>query len=624
MQITDLEHAKRLAIFAYYDADGIADDYVIFLLKAMRAQCDAQIVIVNGTLTKESEARVKAQCTQLIYRPNEGFDVTAYKEAFLQVKKPEKYDEIVFYNQTVFGPLCSLHTMFNTMAQKKVDFWGLTRHKGARKASWDTSVAIAPHVQSFFFAVRRSLFTTDEFRAYWEKLPEIKSYWDAVSKHEVVFTQHFADLKYTWDVYLHTEDLEDYNDYPLMGMPVKLLRRGSPFLKRKSFLCARHSYTTVPQGAAPQELYDYVRTQTDYPVSFLCQNLLRTTDPATLHGALTLTFDATAVEGKAGRTAAVLWFARAPLGDLLCDAAAKVQKDTAILCLFADDALREQFAPKLPPKTQCIVTPENGMAYLFGTLWKDLSVFENLLYLNNNVPLLLDEFYDATTLQTAADALAPAGCGALLAQRSDVGAFVPIVPMHQECLPLGGNWPAVVPVMRETLKEAGICVPLGENAPGFAVRGGMFFARAKAVAALSKFKFTDAHFEGLYPAYEYLVPLAVQSEGLMTATACTQEQAYTNMENSAALLREMTAKWATPRMVRSDQVLFRMQGILDFYYERRYHMTLEQAFNAKLTAKQKLWICLQIILSPAAFASLKRICKRGESAPVQPQVDELE
>ncbi|MEG2930810.1 MAG: rhamnan synthesis F family protein [Ruthenibacterium sp.] len=624
MQLTDIENSKRLAIFAYYDAEGIVDDYVVFLLQAMRAQCTAQIVVVNGTLVPESEARVKAQCTQLLYRPNEGFDITAYKEAFLQTENPEQYDEIIFYNQTVFGPVCSLHTMFNAMAQKNLDFWGLTRHKGARKASWDTNVSIAPHVQSYFFAVRRSMFAAPAFREYWENLPVIGGYWDAVSKHEVLFTQRFAQLGYAWGAYLHTEDLEAYNDYPMMGMPLALLHRGSPFIKRKSFLCSHHSYTTVPQGAAPQQAYDYVRTCTDYPVALINQNLLRTADAATLHRALTLSFDPTHIQGKGGRTAAVLWFAGDALGEVLCAAAGNIQKDTAILCLFASNALRDTFKGKLPPKTQCIVTQENGMAYLFGKLWKNLSVFENILYLNSGMPLLLDEFYDATTLQTAVDSLMAAGCGALLEQRADIGALVPPASLHQECLSLGLNWPILAPALADALHRAGIDVPLGASASGFAVRGGMFFARTRAVEPLSRFPFEASHFEGLYPACEYLVPLAAQSTGFLTASACTRKQAVTAVENSTALLREMTAKWATPRMVRSDQVLFRMQGILDFYYERRYHMTLEQAFSAKLTLKQKIWICLQIFFAPKTFARLQKLLGHKDSAPAQPPRDELE
>lgn len=49
---------------------------------------------------------------------------------------------------------------------------------------------------------------------------------------------------------------------------------------------------------------------------------------------------------------------------------------------------------------------------------------------------------------------------------------------------------------------------------------------------------------------------------------------------------------------------FHMQGIQDFYEGRRYQMTLEQAFHAKLGFKQKLWIILQLLIPPKAFARI--------------------
>lgn len=614
------QDAKRLSIFAYYDADGVVDDYVIYLLEQVGAHCAKQIVVVNGALLPEAEKRLRACCTQLMIRPNEGFDVTAYQEAFLQAEDVEQYEEVLFYNQTVFGPVCPLGPMFESMAQQDVDFWGLTRHKGAHSASWDTNVAIAPHVQSYFFAVRKSLFMAPAFYEYWENLPKIESYWDAVGKHEVLFTEHFKNIGYTWDVYLHTEDLEAYNDYPLMGMPTELLARGCPFVKRKSFLCNRHSYSTVPQGAAPRMLYDWMCEKTQYPIALIVQNLLRTSDIATLQDAMTLVYDVRASRGKAGKNVVVLWFAQDALAPVLCRAAQALQKDTSMICLFATQALKNQYSPELLRNVKCIVTPQNGAEHLFGALWGKVEAYENVLYLHNGLPQILHEFADATTLGIAVESLVPKGCDALLNEHPEFGAIVPVHSLHQENLSLGLNWPTVAAQLRESLADAGIAVPLGAEKPGFAVRGGMFFARTEAVRPLTKFTFRDAYFEGLYPAWDFLVPLAVQSAGFLTAVSCAQQQAYIAMENDRVLLRSMAEKWATPSMRCCDQLLFRQQAILDFYRERRYQMTLEQAFQAKLTLKQKLWICAQIFLKPETFAKLHK----KASVPPTPQIDPLE
>ena len=73
------------------------------------------------------------------------------------------------------------------------------------------------------------------------------------------------------------------------------------------------------------------------------------------------------------------------------------------------------------------------------------------------------------------------------------------------------------------------------------------------------------------------------------------------IEHLRSLLADVNAEWVTPNNHRADKILFRMKAIRDFYLERRYQMTLEQAFCAPLTLRQKIWICLQILLKPETF-----------------------
>ncbi len=612
--------AKRLAIFAYYDAEGIVDDYVIYLLACMRAHCETQVVVVNGTLTDEAKVRVEEHCTRIIFRENAGYDITAYKEALLSEQENiSAYDEILFYNQTVFGPVYPLAELFDAMAQRDVDFWGMTRHKGARFSVWDNTF-FGPHIQSYFFAVRKSMFADERFLDYWKNLPLIETYWDAVSKHEVIFTEIFSQMGFASDVYVNTEDLETYNDYPLMGMPAGILRAARcPFFKRKSFLCSRHEYANVAQGEAAQALYDFIRTQTDYPVHYITQNILRTADISTVTSALTMYCDVTATAPKTDGVAAVLWIASDALAEMLCSMV-MAKTYARVFAVFATEELRTQYMPLLPADAKSAVTQQNGAQYLFQTLFSELDAYEYVLYLHNSLPLLLDEFIDATTIQISAESLVSDVCAAILHARADIGVMIPPAVMHQDCFAAGQNWPQIAPQIAPALEKAGINVPLGETKPGLAVRGGMFFARKAAIASLCDYPFETSTFDGIYPAWEFLVPLAVQNSGGLVATACSVITAYACLANETALLREITAQWTTPGKPRYDQMKFRMQAILDFYHERRHKMTLEQAFSAKLTFKQKLWICAQIFLKPETFARLHK----GGSTPAQPPVDELD
>ncbi len=608
---------RRLGIFAYYDADGIVDDYVAALVSEVGKFCERQMLVVNGTLTTNGEAKLRAAGGEVMYRENRGYDITAYRDALL-AQDLAGVDEVLFYNQTIFGPVCPLDEMFRTMGGRDVDFWGLSRHKGAQHAPWDEHEAFPPHVQSYWFAVRKPMLTDDRFLEYWRELPAIETYWDAVRKHEVQFTKRFSELGFTWDVYLHTEADEICNDYPLMGKPAETLRQGSPFVKRKVFLTDRTGYLSIPQGGAAQEAWDYLKVQTDYPVRLIAQNITRTASVAEVTQAFVPYFDAPAAATGGGVTG-VLYFARTEQAALLL-AAAKARPYAKLYALFATDALRVRFQSELPGGTACAVCGDSGhgVQVMFRLLYPAIrSAY--VLYLTNDLPLILSEFQDETTLLLAVESLT-AACETVLEQEECLGALFAPPSVHQDCLTAGADWPEMCARIAPRLRAAGISCPLGESAPGVAVRGGMFFARRAALAPLARLKLEASDFEGAYPAWEYLVPLSAHAAGFRIGYTASYASLGRSLANAYAMLSAADQVFYTPNNRRFDKLLFRMKAIRNFYYERRFQMTLEQAFEADLTWKQKLWICLQILLKPETFRKLHS----GADKPAAPPVDLLD
>ena len=594
--------ARRLGIFAYFDADGIVDDYVAYLVSEVGKHCVRQVCIVNGTLTQEDADKLRAAGGEVVFRENRGYDITAYRDALL-AQDLSDIDEVLFYNQTIFGPVCPLDAMFAQMNARDVDFWGLSRHKGAKHASWDENEAFPPHVQSYWFAVRKPMLTDGRFLDYWNNLPAIETYWDAVRKHEVRFTKHFADLGFVWDVFLHTEDDEICNDYPLMGKPKEMLEQGCPFVKRKVFLMDRTLYTSIPQGGAAQAVWDYLRDKTQYPVRLIAQNITRTATLSEVTQAFVPYYDVSGAQPSEKGVTAVLYFARAEQAALLI-AAAKARPYEKLYALFANEALRTQFQPELPETASCAVCGESGhgVQVLFRLLYPAIRT-PYVMYLTNDLPLLLREFQDETTLRAAVDALT-AACETAFDREPCLGALFPPVSVHQNCATLGADWPETGAALEARLRDAGLRCPLGVKTTGIAVRGGMFFARREALAPLAKFKFAAEDFAGEYPAWEYLAPLAAHGAGLLIGYSARYAELGRLLTNVSAMLTQTEEVWQTKNNRTFDRVLFRMKAIRDFYYERRFQMTLEQAFEADLTWKQKLWICLQIILKPETFRKL--------------------
>ena len=175
-----------------------------------------------------------------------------------------------------------------------------------------------------------------------------------------------------------------------------------------------------------------------------------------------------------------------------------------------------------------------------------------------------------------------------------------------------------LPRHENELRKMGAEAPLGKWA--IASRGGMFFARTDALSALS---LPENAMEGTYPLWDFVPPLWAQKNGFLTVFSATHAQAVNEWFNKSGMLEEIQSLWATKEKTRYDQIEFRMKAILDFYYERRYHMTLQQAFEEPLTLKQKVWICLQIFMKPKTFERLHKLLG-GKEKPAQQPHDDLD
>lgn len=103
---------------------------------------------------------------------------------------------------------------------------------------------------------------------------------DSVQRYEAVFTKIFADKGYKWDVYVRTDDLKDFTDYPMLVCPTRLLRdKKCPLFKRRSFMHPLEAYLNDTAGEPVRELYAYLRDHTDYPLELIWSNMIRTMHP---------------------------------------------------------------------------------------------------------------------------------------------------------------------------------------------------------------------------------------------------------------------------------------------------------------------------------------------------------
>jgi lipopolysaccharide biosynthesis protein len=285
MILVDKTEVKRLGIFFFYDKEGIVDDYITYLLEDMKKNISDLLVVCNGKLTPEGRAKLLGLTKNLIVRENKGFDVWAYKEGMKYYGWDElsKYDEVVLFNFTIFGPLYPFVEMFNEMDKRDLDFWGITTYHGAPFDPFGLIKYgyLPEHIQSHFIVIRNDMLKSYEFKYYWDNMGPITSYEEAICFHEAIFTKDFSDKGFKWQVYVDTSDLIKHSHAPILMAPLELVKnRKSPIVKRRGFFHQYEDYLNYTTGEQSIEVYEYINKNLKYDVNLIWDNILRTNNQA--------------------------------------------------------------------------------------------------------------------------------------------------------------------------------------------------------------------------------------------------------------------------------------------------------------------------------------------------------
>lgn len=225
---------RRLLIYVVYDRRGDVERYIPYALEHLRAHCDRILVVVNGLLTDEGRAMLEPVSDEILVRENRGYDIWGYK-AGLDAMGDDlaQFDEVILANDTWFGPIGDFAPIFERMDARPLHFWGMTDHMRVEPNPFNDDAYLAYHLQSYWMSVRRDLFTSDEWVAYWRDLPALETYSDAVSKHEAVFTERFVEHGFVGEVAFPT--LTDKIENHAVLYAEQLIDAGCPTLKRRPF-----------------------------------------------------------------------------------------------------------------------------------------------------------------------------------------------------------------------------------------------------------------------------------------------------------------------------------------------------------------------------------------------------
>lgn len=287
---------KRIAVYFFYDKDGVVDSYVEYLLNDFKKNVDKIIIVCNGKLNIQGKTSLE-KFGDVIVRENKGFDVWAYKTGleYIGWDNLTNYDELILLNNTIYGPIYPFKDTFRKMEKRpELDFWGLTiffEYKEGDPFGTISCGYIPDHIQSHFIAIRKAMFTSKEFKEYWENMPMINNYIESVGVHEAIFTKHFEDLGYKWDISVPMKNLRNYNCNPIIMCPQKLLAEYScPIFKRRSFFHSIDDSLRNNTGEEAKKLFDYIQYKTNFDTNMIWENILRNYNHYDIYKNLNLTY----------------------------------------------------------------------------------------------------------------------------------------------------------------------------------------------------------------------------------------------------------------------------------------------------------------------------------------------
>lgn len=249
---------KRLSIFSVYDSQEILDDATLATIADLKTCSDHLVVVINGNIRKKGVERLKLYVNQVVIRENTGFDAGAYKDVLLHTFTPEeldRYDEVVLCNDTFFGPFVKFKAIFETMAQKDCDFWGLCY----------SDSKVIDFIHSYFYCFHKKVFQNAVFPFFKDRIKsrtsELK---DVYGLYERGLFHILCKQGYKFAAYAKPNNLLLYtcNNY--------LLREeGLPILKKKCFAADMYHKDNI------YDALHYISDETDYDVDMILRYAMR-------------------------------------------------------------------------------------------------------------------------------------------------------------------------------------------------------------------------------------------------------------------------------------------------------------------------------------------------------------
>lgn len=170
---------RRICLFAGYDKDGVIQEYVLYYLKALSQIADVYY-LADCNMPEQELGKLNGIVKKSWSFRHGKYDFGSWQELTQLVGWDEiaKYDQLIFANDSCYGPFFPFEDVFQRMEETGVDFWGLTQSQHIRY-----------HLQSYFLVFNHEVIMNKDFRAFMANIEHKKEFMDIVRSYEIGLTQ---------------------------------------------------------------------------------------------------------------------------------------------------------------------------------------------------------------------------------------------------------------------------------------------------------------------------------------------------------------------------------------------------------------------------------------------------
>lgn len=281
----------RALVFAHYDRDGLFDDYVVDALRKYRGITDKLIVV--STSASALPSPLLSLVDGFIPRDNVGYDFCSWRAGIESLGAVGGLDELICVNDSVYGPLDDLGPVLVDARLTGGDFWGMClSQQGLRRRG----KATCPHIQSWFFAMRRAILVSRSFARFWNSVEPLPTKEDVIDRYEIGMSEHFRRSGFRMaaifdarvqqppsrrDVWTHLSGREPMRSWrclrktlvpwatnPSEHFPLQLIDNGVPFVKVGVFRTNHYALNV-------SHVLDMLRAASPYDVRLIVNHLAR-------------------------------------------------------------------------------------------------------------------------------------------------------------------------------------------------------------------------------------------------------------------------------------------------------------------------------------------------------------